>query len=65
VTIESLGEDGTRLAVQIEREPYSTIEKLGAAVGVDDHQVEADLERFRTFVEERPADTGAWHGHIG
>jgi hypothetical protein len=27
-------------------------------------RVEGDLERFKTFVEERPAETGAWRGQV-
>lgn len=40
------------------------IEKLGAAVGVDDHQVKADAKRFKEFIENRGTATGQWRGDI-
>ena len=65
VTFEKLDESRTRVAARIDWQPESAVEKVGAAVGVDDRQVKADLERFRTFIVERGAETGAWRGDIG
>jgi hypothetical protein len=31
---------------------------------VDDRQVESDLRRFKTFIEKRGAETGAWRGNV-
>jgi uncharacterized membrane protein len=57
-------EEGTRVKVEMEYEPEGFKEKAGALFGMDGHQVEEDLERFRDIVEERGAPTGAWRGEI-
>ena len=64
VTFHRLGESTTRVMVQIDWETESVVEKLGAAVGVDDAQVKADLKRFKEFIESRGAETGAWRGDV-
>ena len=64
VTFHRLSDTTTRLMVQIDWETESLVEKLGAAVGVDDAQVKGDLKRFKEFVESRGAETGAWRGDV-
>ncbi|MEZ0448354.1 SRPBCC family protein [Cellulomonas sp. ICMP 17802] len=64
VTFQKIDADRTRVAARIDWEPESVVEKVGAAVGVDDRQVKADLERFRVFIEERGVETGAWRGTV-
>jgi uncharacterized membrane protein len=64
VTFESLGETATRVNIELGWEPEGLVEKAGAAVGVDDHQIKADLKRFKEFIEQRGAETGAWRGDI-
>ena len=39
--------------------------RLGAAMGLDSRQVASDLKKFKQFIEERDADTGAWRGTRG
>ena len=65
VTFEKVDENHTRVAARIDWQPESAAEKVGAAVGVDDRQVKADLARFREFIEQRGTETGAWRGDIG
>ncbi|HEX4746420.1 MAG TPA: SRPBCC family protein [Gaiellaceae bacterium] len=57
-------DEGTRVSVEMEYDPDGMMQKLGALVGVDGHQVEDDLERFRDLVESREVPTGAWRGEI-
>ena len=64
VTFEPEGPEKTKVTVAIEAEPTSTVEKAGSAAGVLDRQVEGDLERFKTFIESRGVETGAWRGEI-
>ncbi|MDM7830271.1 SRPBCC family protein [Cellulomonas edaphi] len=64
VTFHRLGDTTTRVMVQIDWETESLVEKLGAAVGVDDAQVKSDLKRFKEFIESRGAATGAWRGDV-
>jgi uncharacterized membrane protein len=44
--------------------PDSVVEKVGAALNLDAVQAQADLERFKTFIEERGLETGGWRGEI-
>jgi hypothetical protein len=59
-----LADNQTRVMIQIDWEPEGLVEKVGSAVGVDDHQVKADAKRFKTFIEERGSQTGGWRGDV-
>ena len=48
----------------MEVEPEGLTEKAGEALGVVDHRIKADLERFKAFIENIGAQTGGWRGHI-
>jgi uncharacterized membrane protein len=65
VTFEPLGTDRTRVNVRMDWEPEGVREKIGAALGFDDRRVKGDLARFKSFIEERGAETGGWRGNIG
>jgi uncharacterized membrane protein len=65
VTFEPLGTDRTRVNVRMDWEPEGVREKIGAALGFDDRRVKGDLARFKSFIEERGAETGGWRGDIG
>ena len=54
----------TELQVHMEVEPEGMKEQLGSAIGVPDRKVEADLKRFKEFIEERGRETGGWRGEI-
>ncbi|GAB2689465.1 SRPBCC family protein [Thalassiella azotivora] len=64
VTFHRLSDTQTRVMVQIDWEPSDLKEKVGAAVGVDDHRVKADTKRFKAFIESRGSETGAWRGDV-
>ncbi len=57
-------DDGTRVTVEMEYQPEGIKETAGAALGLDEGQVEDDLERFKELVESREVPTGAWRGEI-
>lgn len=56
--------DRTRVDLTIEAEPQGPVETAGTALGFLDRQIAGDLERFKTFIEERQRPTGAWNGEI-
>jgi uncharacterized membrane protein len=64
VTFHRLGEDKTRITLQMEYEPEGPVENVGSALGVVDRRVEGDLKRFKEFIEARGRETGAWRGTI-
>jgi uncharacterized membrane protein len=64
VTFHKLAPQETRVTVQLDWEPDGIAEKAGAIVGVDDRQVSSDLDKFKSFIEERAQETGAWRGEV-
>jgi uncharacterized membrane protein len=64
VTFEPLGENRTRVTLQLDVEPEDPVEKAGDALGFVERQVEADLRRFKEFIESRGAPTGGWRGEV-
>jgi uncharacterized membrane protein len=64
VKFESLGPNRTRITTRIDYTPAGALEKTGSALGVVSHRVEADLEKFKEFIEKRGGETGAWRGEI-
>ncbi len=64
VTFHRLGDDESRVTVQLDWQPEGVVEKVGAAVGVDDHRVKADLKRFKDFIESQGREEGGWRGEV-
>ncbi|WP_432511420.1 SRPBCC family protein [Kineococcus sp. SYSU DK001] len=64
VTFHRLSDDETRVTVQLDWDTEGLVEKVGAAIGADDRQIKKDLERFKTFIESRGGETGAWRGDV-
>jgi uncharacterized membrane protein len=64
VTFHRLDDSDTRVTIQLDWKPEGIVEKAGAAVGIDDHQVKADATRFKQFIEEQGSATGQWRGNV-
>jgi uncharacterized membrane protein len=64
VTFHRLGDNRTKIMVQMDFEPEGVIEKVGSALGSDERRVKGDLERFKEFIESRGVETGAWRGEV-
>ena len=64
VTFHRIDPDHTRVTVQMDVTNEGLLEKLGVAMGVVDRQIANDLGRFKEFIEERGAATGAWRGSV-
>jgi uncharacterized membrane protein len=64
VTFHRLDDKHTRVHLQMEYEPDSLPEKVGAGLGVVGHRIQSDLSRFKEFVENRGRETGAWRGDV-
>jgi uncharacterized membrane protein len=64
VTFHRLNDQTTRIMLQMEYHPEGFVEKAGDMFGVASRRVQADLERFKEFVEKRGTETGAWRGEI-
>jgi uncharacterized membrane protein len=64
VTFHRLDDQHTRVSLQMEYHPDTLTEKAGAMLGVVGHRVQADLERFKNFIERRGQETGGWRGDV-
>ena len=64
VTFHRIEDEVTRVTLQMDWEPQGLIENVGDKLGFDERRVKGDLERFKTFIEERGAATGAWRGTV-
>jgi hypothetical protein len=54
----------TRVNLQMEFEPEGLAETIGDKLGFVSKQAEGDLKRFKSFMEERGGETGAWRGEV-
>ena len=64
VTFHKLGEGKTRVMVQMDVEPEGAIETVGDALGLVKRRVSGDLERFKSLIEARGDESGAWRGEV-
>ncbi len=64
VTFHRLGDETTRVTLQMDFDPQGFIESVGDAVGVPERRIEGDLKHFKEFIESRGAATGAWRGEV-
>jgi len=64
VTFEPLGEDRTRVNLELDVEPEGFAEGVGDALGIIKRRAKDDLQRFCDYIEGREVATGAWRGRI-
>lgn len=63
VTFHKLTDTSSRVMVQLDWSPGNITEKVGSALGVDERQVRADLNRFKDLVEQKGEASG-WRGEV-
>ncbi|MDQ1710390.1 MAG: hypothetical protein QOG49_1775 [Frankiaceae bacterium] len=59
-----IGAGRTAVRLVLEYEPEGVVENVGDKLGIVEKQAEADLERFKKFIEKRGTETGAWRGSV-
>lgn len=64
VTFHRIDDNTTRVMLQMEFDPEGFAEKAADALGVVKGRVKGDLERFKSFIESRGHETGAWRGEV-
>ena len=64
VTFHRLGEGRSKVMLQLEFDPEGLVETVGDKLGFVKRRAEGDLGRFKTFIEARGAETGAWRGEV-
>ena len=64
VTFHRLSDSRSKVMLQMEYDPQGFIENVGDTVGIVTQRVQSDLERFKTYIETRGQESGAWRGTI-
>lgn len=64
VTFHRLDEGKSRVTLQLDVDPEGPIENIGDALGLVKGRIKGDMERFKSFIEERGKATGAWRGEV-
>jgi len=64
VTFHRLDDDMTRVMLQLEFEPEGLAEQVGDKLGFVRRRAQADLGRFKDFMEAEGGPTGAWRGDV-
>ncbi|MFI9450117.1 SRPBCC family protein [Amycolatopsis sp. NPDC052450] len=65
VTVHRIDETHSRVTVQLDIDPEGFVENVADKLGVLDRRVQGDLDRFKTFLENRDGnETGAWRGDV-
>jgi uncharacterized membrane protein len=64
VTFDKIGENRTRVTMQMDYTPQTPGEKIGDAVGGVKLTAKGNLKRFKELVERRGVETGAWRGTV-
>jgi uncharacterized membrane protein len=64
VTFHRIGDNRTRVMLQMDYEPETVVEKLGDAIGAVKFTAKGNLKKFKKLVEQRGVETGAWRGSV-
>jgi uncharacterized protein YndB with AHSA1/START domain len=58
------GASQTSVRLELEYEPEGVVENVADKVGLVGRRVEADLEKFKSFIEDAGYASGAWRGTV-
>src|SRR3712207_6221497 len=64
VRFEPAGAGSTIVYLTLEYEPEGVVEQVGDKLGIVERQVNSDLERFKSLVEDQGYASGAWRGSV-
>jgi ribosome-associated toxin RatA of RatAB toxin-antitoxin module len=64
VEFEDVGGGQTSLRLTLEYDPEGWVEKVGDKLHIVERQAEADLKKFKEFIEHEGYATGAWRGSV-
>jgi uncharacterized membrane protein len=64
VTFHRLGENTTRVTLQLDHDPMGVVEKAADALGIVQRRVKGDLTNFKSYIESRGAAEGGWRGDV-
>jgi hypothetical protein len=64
VFFSALGPDRTSVRLHLEYEPEGVVEQVGDKLNIVEKQAESDLEKFKSYIESRGVESGAWRGSV-
>ncbi|NJQ01681.1 SRPBCC family protein [Streptomyces zingiberis] len=64
VTFHRLDDTRTKIMLQLDHDPQGIADSVGDKLGFVRKQAVGDLGRFKSFIESRGAETGAWRGQV-
>lgn len=64
VTFHRVADNTTRVMLQIAYDAKGFAENAADAMGLVDRSIQTSLRDFKSFIEERRGETGAWRGEI-
>ncbi|MDT7803155.1 MAG: hypothetical protein QOI78_6588 [Actinomycetota bacterium] len=65
ITFHRIDDETTRVTAQMDIDPDGFVENVADKLGVLDRKVKGDMDRFKTFIENRDGqETGAWRGDV-
>jgi uncharacterized membrane protein len=64
VTFHRLDDTTSRVTLQLDHDPEGFVEKAGDALGLVGQRVKGDLAKFKSFIESRGHEEGAWRGDV-
>ena len=64
VTFHKLDDANTRVTLQMVTSPEGFVETLGDKLGLVKARAKGDMKRFKSFIESRGGETGAFRGDI-
>ena len=64
VTFHRIDDNTCKVMLQMEVDPDGVIAKIADGIGIIKARTKGDMERFKTFIESRGQETGAWRGEV-
>ena len=64
VSFQRLGDERTRVTLEMAYEPQTGAEQVGDALGAVRMEARDNLQHFKQMIEQRGTETGAWRGTI-
>ncbi len=64
VTFHHIDDGVTKVMLQLDFDPEGFVEQVGDKLGIVEGQAKKDLAKFKTFIEERGTESGAWRGDV-
>jgi uncharacterized membrane protein len=64
ITFHRLDDSKTRVTAQMDIDPEGFVENVADKAGILGRRIKGDLGRFKSFVEQRGTETGAWRGDV-